>query len=106
VISSPQKCIGFTHTVFWLVMQHGVEPQEVKQSTCLSSIEFLGHLKVFEVCMVGLDFDRVLSAFKVVPPLFKSSDNCKYLSIMNLIISLSGLITFNRNMTGSSLISS
>jgi hypothetical protein len=48
-------------------------------------IELLGHSKVF---MVSPDLDRMLSTFEIVPPLFESSDNCKHLSVMNLVILL------------------
>jgi hypothetical protein len=51
-------------------------------------IGLLGHLKVFEVFMVSPDLNRMLSTFEIVPPLFKSSDHCKHLGVMNLIILL------------------
>jgi hypothetical protein len=51
-------------------------------------IELLGHLKVFEVFMVGPDLDGMPSTFEIVPPLFESSDNCKHLSVVNLMILL------------------
>jgi hypothetical protein len=58
-------------------------------------IELLGHSKVFKVFMVSPDLDRMLSTFEIVPPLFEivsplfeSSDNCKHLGVMHLVILL------------------
>jgi hypothetical protein len=57
-------------------------------------IEFLGDLRVLEVFVVSPDLYRMMSTFKVISPLFQSSDDGKHLGVMGLIISLNRIQRF------------
>jgi hypothetical protein len=59
-------------------------------------IELLGDLKVFEVFVVILDLNRVVSTFKVMSPFLQSSDDGKHLSVMDLIILLNRVQHFQQ----------
>jgi hypothetical protein len=63
-----------------------VKPQQVERPHSLLTIEFLGDSEILQVLMVSPDLDRVLRTFKVVSPLFQTSDNGQHLHIMNLIV--------------------
>jgi hypothetical protein len=54
----------------------------------LTSIEFLGNSKVFEVFVVSPDLNRVASTFKVISPFLQSSDDGEHLGVMDLIVLL------------------
>jgi hypothetical protein len=51
-------------------------------------IELLSDTKIFEILVVCPDLYRVVSSFKVMSPLLKSSDDGKHLGIVYLIVSL------------------
>jgi hypothetical protein len=50
--------------------------------------EFLGDSEILQVLMVSPDLNRVSHAFKVVSPLFQTSDNGQHLHMMNLVVAL------------------
>jgi hypothetical protein len=50
-------------------------------------IELLGHLKVFKVFVIGSDLDGMVRTFKIVCPLFESSDDGKHLPLQGSVLS-------------------
>jgi hypothetical protein len=88
MISLPRKCIWLTNTLTWLMVKCEVKSWHTEQPSGLTSIEFLGDLKVLEVLVVCPDFNGVVSAFEVVSPFLKSSNNGEHLIIVDLIILL------------------
>jgi hypothetical protein len=63
-------------------------------------IELLGHPEVFQVLVVGSDFNRVSHAFKVVLPLLQISDDNKHLNIMDLVVALDRIQRFRQECDG------
>jgi hypothetical protein len=70
------------------VVKDKVESQQVKQPPGLMSIEFLGNSKVLEAFVVSPDLYGMVSTFKVMSPLFQSSDDGEHLGVMDLVILL------------------
>jgi hypothetical protein len=62
----------------------------------LASIELLSDAKVFEILVVCPDPYRVASSFKVMSPLFESSDDGEHLSIVDFIVSLDRIECFRQ----------
>jgi hypothetical protein len=58
-------------------------------------IESLGNSKIFKVFVVSPDLYGVASTFKVMSPLFQSSDDGKHLGVMDLMILLNQVQRFD-----------
>ena len=56
VISSPQQCVWFAHSMSGAVVKQEVESSQMQGPMHLTTVKFLGHHKMLEVLVVGPDF--------------------------------------------------
>ena len=53
----------------------------------MSSVEFLGGHEIFQVFVIAPDFDLVVSAFKIMAPLFEASHDDEHFFVVNVVVS-------------------
>jgi hypothetical protein len=61
---------------------------EFDDPTSLASSDILWLSEVFQVLVIGVDFERFVSANEVVPPFFECEHNCEHLLVVYFVISL------------------
>ena len=63
-----------------------IEREELFRLSNLSSIELFRDYKVFEVLMIRVDRNKVISFFKIMPLLFKIINDGKHFLVINFIV--------------------
>jgi len=56
VISSPQQCVWFAHSMSGAVTKQEVEPSQMQGPTSLTTVKFLGRHEILKVFVVSPDF--------------------------------------------------
>ena len=72
----------------WPMSQEEVKAGQVSCPTSLTTREILWVFPVFEILMIRNDLEFFRQAFKVMPPLDKSTDDRQHLSVVNLVVPL------------------
>ena len=70
VISSPQQCVQFAHSMSGVVMKQEVESSQMQGLMSLATVKFLGYHEILKVLVISPDFHQIDCSFQKVPPLF------------------------------------
>src|ERR1700730_1835017 len=66
-----------------------VEALELSHPADLPQLQFLGLLKVLEICMVHPDLDCLIHSNKVSPPLMHHPNHCQEFLVVDIVVLLS-----------------
>ena len=81
-----RKGIRSGEKVAWNVDDFEVKISEIEQPSCLTMVEVLCLMEVHQVLVICKDLDGKREAVEIVPPGFQSTDDCKELSVVDVVV--------------------
>jgi len=87
----PRQRIRFAILGSWLGEDFEVDAGQLLRPSCLSSVQYFGSSKVFQVVMIRENLNLVGRSLTILSPVFEDVYHCKKFLVVDFVVDFRGL---------------